>query len=124
LDHAVGNAFGGMHCFLSAVSVADFSEVATVSAAPDENSNLSYVPNYDWRMGGFRQPLRIPNGMSSCQFLRCAHNAGKDIDADEYDYTSLGTNSNWFISEITNRCGGSAAFPNGAYGGDDVGLWQ
>jgi len=132
LEDGIGSLFGGKHCYLEVANANDVPRT-TISAAPADPDNiLTYFPGYDLNKGGQPTTFRLPTGMDDCQFFDCAFNAAFDIDDERHEYERPPfngsddelNNSNWFISEIFNRCGGSATFPSGAPGGASTGIFQ
>lgn len=131
IKDGLGAWFGGKHCYIEASNVSGVP-VSTTSGFPEGDDVLGSFPNADIGSGGDATPFSIPTGMGACDFYRCARNAAIDIQNERHDYDrppftgedGVINNSNWFVSEITNRCGGSVSFPSGATGGGNVGIYN
>lgn len=118
LDMGIGR-LGFKHCYLS-VRDKKGKELGTISAfadVPGEEGYTGYSPDTDMGSGGSTYPLSI-NG-DPCKWVQCAHEYGKEISG-KFKYHSTQDNSNTFVTRLIRRCGGSANFPWGAWGSDDL----
>jgi len=114
---------GFVHCYLSIRDLGG-KEVNTISAfpdVPDHEGYTTYSADTDKGSGGKEYPLTVKG--NSCSWLKCANDYANDYGNTtngKTKYDSVSNNSNRFVTEVIRHCGGSANFPWGAWGSDDL----
>jgi RHS repeat-associated protein len=84
-------------------------------------------PSQDYDRGWFSVPVRPPGGSSGCNFERCILNeasARQSTTPQSFPrYAIAGPNSNSYVRNLVGTCGGSADWPDNAYGANPNPFW-
>jgi len=118
LDMGIGK-LGFKHCYLS-IRDKKGNELGTISAfadVPGLEGHTGYLPDGDMGSGGSTYPFTLKG--DACKWVQCAHEYAKEISG-KFEYSSTQDNSNTFVTRLIRHCGGSANFPWGAWGSDDL----
>ncbi len=75
-------------------------------------------PSQDYERGWFNVPVTPPGGASGCSFERCLLNEARARENTQAfpTYRIAGPNSNSYVRNLVDTCGGSAEWPPNAYG--------
>jgi RHS repeat-associated protein len=84
-------------------------------------------PSQDYERGWFNVPVRPPGGSRGCNFERCILNEARARQSTTPQsfppYAIAGPNSNSYVRNLVDTCGGSADWPDNAYGANPNPAW-
>jgi RHS repeat-associated protein len=82
-------------------------------------------PSQDYDKGWFSVPVTPPSDAKGCGFERCILNEARARENTQSfpSYNIAGPNSNSYVRNLVDTCGGSAEWPKNAYGADPNPFW-